>query len=71
MWFEQIMTRETLFLDAVKSFTYYEKRHFLQSDQKMRNKQMSKTSGQLLPCERGPLCNQYLMNNIMKEHEIS
>ena len=35
--------------------TYNEIRHCLRSDQKMTNKQMSKTSGQLLPCERRPL----------------
>ena len=47
--------------------TYNEIRHCLRSDQKATNKQMSKTSGQLLPCERRPLCNLYLMNNIMKQ----
>ena len=36
--------------------TYNEIRHYLRSDQKMANKQVSKTSGQLLPCERRHLC---------------
>ena len=46
--------------------TYIEIRHCLRSDQKTANKQMSKTSGQLLPCERRPLFNLYLINNNMK-----
>ena len=49
------MTRRTPFLDAVCENiynTYNKIRHCLRSDQKITNKRMPKTSGQLLPCAR-------------------
>ena len=67
-WFEQIMTRETPFLDAVwKPLQYLQWNTSLSAVGSKNDKQTDvKNKWPIIALWRRPLCNLYLMNNIMK-----